>query len=130
MNKKILIIIGIILLIIMIYISSLSKTKPPASSPSPTPIVDNQPNATESAIQTPNDLKYAKAQEDLILQYPWYPKLPIETADFRIIYDFDKDSFRIRLLTQSSETIKQNAINEIKSIGVNLAKFTYYFIEP
>lgn len=119
----------------MISFFSRSKTKTTTPSPSPTPSADNQFNlndfsATESAQQIKNDLKYGQALESLHQKYPWYSRLPIETEDFRIIYDFDKNSFRIRLLTQSSASIKQAAVDKLKEIGVDLKKFSYYFIEP
>lgn len=81
-------------------------------------------------LQTQEDLKSGQVINKLHQQYPWYSKLPIETNEYRIIYDFDKNSFRIRLLTQSSETIKQAALNQLKTLGVDLDQFTYYFLEP
>jgi len=138
MNKK-LIVIGLALLIFtIIYLLLRPKAVPIVISPSPTPTTTPsatiQPTSvvvpTESVFQTPNDQLYGQAIKTLVQQYPWYPKLPIETKDFRIIYDFDKKSFRIRILTQPTDVIKQVAIDKLKEIGVDLTKFTYYFIEP
>ncbi len=119
----------------MISFFSRSKTKTTTPSPSPSPSVKNQFNLNklnpqESAQLIQDDLKYGQALEKLNQTYPWYSQLPIETKDYRIIYDFDKNSFRIRLLTQVSETIKQAALDKLKSVGVDLNQFSYYFLEP
>lgn len=134
MKKKLIILIGIILIILMISFFSRSKTKTTIPTPSPKPSAKNQFNLnglspTESAQQLQNDLKFGQALEALNRKYPWYSQLPIETKDFRIVYDFDKNSFRIRLLTQSSESIKQAAVDKLKEVGVDLNKFSYYFLE-
>lgn len=81
-------------------------------------------------LQTQEDLKSGQVIDNLHQQYPWYSKLPIETNEYRIIFDFDKNSFRIRLLTQSTEAIKQDALKQLKTIGVDLDQFNYYYLEP
>ncbi|MCX6817051.1 MAG: hypothetical protein NTZ93_04240 [Candidatus Beckwithbacteria bacterium] len=133
MKKKLIILISLILIIFMISVLSRPKTKPttsPSFSPSPKNQFNfNGFNPQDSTQQTPDDLKYSQALTELHQQYPWYSQLPIETSEYRIIYDFDKQSFRIRLLTQPSETIKQVAIDKLKAIGVDLNKFSYYFLE-
>lgn len=133
MKKKYIIIIGLIFLVIFIVVSFL-RPKPtpspiiPVSTPSATtqPIIEITPTET---FQPPNDQLYGQAIKDIVNQYPWYPKIPIETQEYRIIFDFDKKSFRIRFLTPLSEQIKQAAIKKLVEIGVDLDKFTYYFVE-
>jgi len=137
MKKKLIIIIGIILIILMISFFSRPKTKTTTPSPSPTPSAKNQFNLNklnpqESAQRNQDeldDLKYGQALKNLHQKYPWYSQLPIETKDYRIVYDFDKNSFRIHLLSQASEIIKQAAVDKLKEIGVDLNKFSYYFLE-
>jgi len=133
MKKKLIITIGIILIILMISFFSRSKTKPTTPSPSPTPSAKNQfnlneLNSQESTQLIQDALKYGQALEKLNQTYPWYSKLPIETNEYRIIYDFDKKSFRIRLLQPTSPEIKQKALDALKNIGVDLTIFTYYFL--
>ena len=85
----------------------------------------------EQAIQQTKDDKIsAEAINKIHEEYPWYEKIPIETADYRIVYNFDRGAFRIRLLKTNTPAIKQAAINHLESIGVDLKKFSYYFIEP
>ena len=134
MKKKFIILISLVLIIFMITLLSRPKTKPTPLPPSPTPSAKNQFNLnglspTESTQLIQDSLKYGQAIKELNQKYPWYSQLPIETKDFRIVYDFDKNSFRIRLLTQASETIKQAAVDKLKEIGVDLNKFSYYFLE-
>lgn len=139
MKKKLIIITSIILIIFMGSLLLHQKTKPKTVSPSPSPLQETVPPSSvspgfnqflkEPAQQTENDLDYGQAIKELNQKYPWYSQLPIETKDYRIVYDFDKNSFRIRLLTQSSQSIKRAAVDKLKEIGVDLNKFSYYFLE-
>lgn len=133
MKKKLLILLAIIFVFVVIY----SLTSPRSVKndsivvPSPTPTTSTTiPNPTDFFEQLPNDLKYNQELTDIHQQYPWYSSLPLETEDYRIIYDFDKNSFRIRLLTTSSDAIKQASLNSLKEIGVDINKYSYYFLEP
>lgn len=122
-------VISIILIIVVDTFPSGQKNKAITTEPVSTPGI-NTITLPGTQNQTPDDYKFDQGMENLFQQYPWYSKIPIETKDYRIIYDFDKNSFRIRLLTTSTDVIKQSAINSLKAIGVDLNKFTYYFIEP
>lgn len=123
MKKKIIILISLILIVFTITALLQPKNKPAPSS-------KNQFNLNNlNSTQLPNDQLYGQALESLHQQYPWYSQLPIETKDFRIIYDFDKKSFRIRLLQPSSPEIKQKALDALKNIGVDLNQFSYYFLQ-
>lgn len=84
----------------------------------------------KAAQQTQDDLTSAAAIKAVHDQFPWYSKMPVEAPDYRIVYDFDKESFRIRLLTKNTNTIKQAALADLEAIGVDLKEFSYYFIEP
>jgi len=127
MKKRVIILIGLILIVLMAIVLSRPKTKP---TPSPTPTSSpknqfnlNEVNSTDSAQQIQDALKYGQALKDLNQKYPWYSKLPIETKDYRIIYDFDKEMFRIRIKSTSetsdnTKPIIQNALSDLKRIGV------------
>jgi hypothetical protein len=124
MKKRLLILFGTILIVSLIIFLITPKSQKPNQT------VPIEPSPTISTIETPNDQVYNQAVTSVVEKYPWYPQIPIETKDYRIIYDFEKNSFRIRLLTQSTEDLKQSALTKLKNIGVDLAKFNYYFIEP
>ena len=87
-------------------------------------------NQQKAIQQTQDDQRSAQAIKKIHNQFPWYSKIPVETADYRIIYDFAKESFRIRLLTQDTDKIRQAALDSLGKIGVDLNEFQYYFIEP
>ena len=125
MKKKIYTIIGGIVIILIILIITVLKTKDTAS-PITSPII---PTATPTIEVLPNDLEYSRGLTELHKKYPWYSKLPIETEDYRIIFDFDKESFRIRILSEPTSVIKKAATDYLTRIGVDLNKFSYYFIE-
>ncbi|MFH2062268.1 MAG: hypothetical protein ABIJ43_04755 [Candidatus Beckwithbacteria bacterium] len=141
MNKKIIILlISLITIIIILFILSFPKTQnksnlTPSLNPNPPAILPkNQFNLDQLEIQKltreyQNAQNFGQALTSLHQKYPWYSKLPIETKDYIIIYDFDKNSFRIRLLTQISKEIKQSAIDQLNKIEVDLNKFSYYFLE-
>jgi hypothetical protein len=77
----------------------------------------------EGALQSQDDLLFGEAYKDFALKYPWYLSLPIETTEYRIVYDFEQGSFRIRLkLAPEDESVKeslvQKALELLKRIGV------------
>jgi mRNA-degrading endonuclease RelE of RelBE toxin-antitoxin system len=84
------------------------------------------------ALQTNGDLVFGKAYENMLTKYPWYQKIPIETSQYRVIYDFDKQMFRIRILdSETSDQIKttiQTAVTNIEQIGVS-APIKYYVLD-
>lgn len=125
MKKKIYTIIGGLVVLIIVIILFFSK-KRVSVSPLTSPL---KPTASPSAEILPNDLEYSQGLTELHNKYPWYSKLPIETKDYRIVYDFEKNSFRIRILTESSESLKNDALNKLRSIGVDTNTIPYYFIE-
>ena len=77
----------------------------------------------EGAKQTAADLDYNEAYKDFLTKFPWYPSLPIEKIEYRVVYDFEKESFRIRLKipVQNEEqkiNIISRALEDLKKIGV------------
>lgn len=77
---------------------------------------------TEGAKQTADDLAFGNAYKLFIEKYPWYQRLPIERKEYRIVYDFETKSFRIRILVpvenKEQETSFINAaLKDIEAIG-------------
>lgn len=87
---------------------------------------------TEGNLQTKGDLEFGNTYKDFINQYPWYLSLPIETGDYRIVYDFQTNSFRIRILTVGGNNkqaqITQEALSSLKEIGVKNPN-NYYVLQ-
>ena len=137
MKKKIIILIGSIsvisVIIIVVTVLQHPAVKPSAS---PTPGTTSQPSGTPFPQGTqvlPNDLKYGQALTTITQQYPWYPKLPVDTKDYTIIYDFDKQMFRIRIksvspATSDVKTLTQSALNDLVNIGVQ-EPIKYYVLD-
>lgn len=78
------------------------------------------------------DLAFGERYEDFLKNYPWYQSLPIEKNEYRIVYDFEKKSFRIRFKITTSEDQKElivkTALEDIKKIGVK-DPVNYYIID-
>ncbi|PIU71868.1 hypothetical protein COS80_00965 [Candidatus Woesebacteria bacterium CG06_land_8_20_14_3_00_39_27] len=137
MKKRLIILIILILTIFMAIVLSRPKTKPtPSPTPTPSPkggFYPNEPNLQDSAQQIQDALKYGQSLKELNQKYPWYSKLPIETKDYRIIYDFDKEMFRIRIKSAvvATEGVKsdiQSALSDLKKIGVS-EPIKYYVLD-
>lgn len=87
----------------------------------------------EGQKQTSADLAYNEAYKEFLVKYPWYPRLPIETKEYRIVYDFEKESFRIRLLVptktpEEKKSLIQKALENLKKIGVE-EPVVYYEVD-
>jgi len=55
--------------------------------------------------------------------------MPIITENYHISYDFNKKSFRIDLITKTTEEIKQQALKSLENIGIDIKTQDYYFLE-
>lgn len=126
--KKIAGVVFIIVIVIIVLIVSLQpKSNMSTNTPSPLPSPTKP-----GAVELPKDKEFAQTIENVVQQYPWYPKLPIETKDYRIIYDFDNNMFRIRFLSTTApieiKTLTQSALNDLKNIGVK-DPIKYYLLD-
>lgn len=86
----------------------------------------------DAKMQMEADIAYNEAVKKIIEDFPWYTNLPIENNKFRIVYDYDKNMFRIRLLKEFS----QEEINEITKESLLLIEqagaskpIKYYILE-
>lgn len=75
---------------------------------------------------------FNKNLRELEKSYPWYSKIPIENNDYVIIYDFDKESFRI-IVKETTELANVNditnkALEDIREIGADPK--SYYLVFP
>lgn len=76
----------------------------------------------EGKLQSQDDLEFGEAFKKFIKDHPWYVHIPIETVEYRIVYDFEKDSFRIRIkvpveITEEERMIEK-ALESLKKAGV------------
>jgi hypothetical protein len=87
----------------------------------------------EGFLQSIDDLIFSEAFKEFINDYPWYVNLPIEKDQYHIVYDFERKSFRIRILTpdldsNQEDALLENAINDLKEIGL-VEPINYYVIK-
>lgn len=86
----------------------------------------------EGNKQTEADLDFNEAYKSFLTDYPWYTKLPIDTFEYRIVYDFEEKSFRIRLKLEQEKDVQKQAIKKgldhLKSIGVE-EPIDYYVLD-
>jgi len=87
----------------------------------------------EGAKQTAGDLAFTEAYKQFLTKYPWYTRLPIENFEYRIVYDFEKESFRIRIKVpgqtpEQESQIVQKALANLKKIGVK-DPVSYYVLK-
>lgn len=83
--------------------------------------------------QVSDDYQFSQALQNFLKVYPWYKYLPIETGDYRIVYDFQNNQFRIRILKKGvsdaeQKSIVNNALESLKKIGVP-EPISYYVLK-
>jgi|LDZU01.1.fsa_nt_gi hypothetical protein len=96
-----------------------------------------EPTPIDTEGDLPKDYEYAEAMKSLFEKYPWYSKLPIDTNEYTIVWDFEVEKFRIRLKIpeSSSQELKDSliakAVEDIKTLtGEKFAEYTYYVLYP
>ncbi len=88
----------------------------------------------EARQQAADDFLVAEAEKEFYETYPWYTSIPIETDDYVIVYNFEKESFRVRLtlgenpLGAQIEAAKTRALDSLEAIGVDLNVYDYYVL--
>lgn len=81
------------------------------------------------------DIEFGKSLQDFYIKNPWYSKIPIETKDYTIIFDFEKNSFRIRLKVSKTsteavvKTLTDKALLSIKEIGAVPTNYYILYID-
>lgn len=87
-----------------------------------TTLLTNEQSQREGSLQIKDDYLFGETYKKFLADYPWYQNLPIDKANYRIVYDFKQKSFRIRLKAVFEkvlrETVIKEAVVDIKSLGV------------
>lgn len=97
-----------------------------------TTLLTDEQSQREGSLQIKDDYLFGETYKKFLADYPWYHNLPIEKANYRIIYDFEQKSFRIRLKVafekeQRSVIIKE-AVADIKNLGIK-DPIKYYVLD-
>jgi hypothetical protein len=87
----------------------------------------------EGSLQSQADKEFSDTYKNFIQKYPWYIKMPIENKNYRIVYDFDKKKFRIRILSSSAtfddvKTLVHEALVDLENAGVK-EPIEYYVLD-
>jgi hypothetical protein len=91
--------------------------------------------AEAGRIQAEEDFLFAEEEKEFYETYPWYVSIPIRTEDYVIVYNFEKEAFRIRLTLGDNPSgaeinaAKREALDDLEDIGANPNTQGYYFIE-
>lgn len=139
-KKKVLFFILLILFFFCgIFLFLLENKKSPVSSPNliPTPTVfqgEIKPTffapLTEDLIREKElETNYASDRKKLLEEKPWLLSLPLRSDNYFVSYDTEKNEFVIEIYKQVNKA-KQNALEELKKIGVDTNKEKFIFMEP
>ncbi len=96
--------------------------------------VDFTPEELKQQIieQYPAERQFSEEWAKYVNANPWVIQLPIETNEYRIVYDEKTKSFRIRILVtvndQQKQQIVDEALNDLKNIGVTQTPIPYYVL--
>lgn len=144
LKKILLVLIGITSIIIIIWSSRL---KPSTSEPNYSKSIDTsntQPaveivtnNNSDQKYEVPveGDILFSLALEEIYSKYPWVKKMPIETNEYRIIWELDRNRFRIRLKISSNspqnvkDMVLSKALNNLREVVQDdLSNHEYYVL--
>lgn len=144
MNKytKNFIIILVFLLVIGLTLQIIfPEEKPITPIKSEIPITQNLPVETTNPEEKSSvidqgllDIKFNEAIIRKIDKFPWYQDFPIVTDEFTIVYDYELNSFRIRLKIAESASqeikidVQQRAIEAMENKNVDPEKWDYHFL--
>lgn len=84
--------------------------------------------------QAMSDYLYATSEAEYLQQNPFISNLPLETPEYRAVYDYGKKQIRIRILTPIINSDQKNqlvtkAVSSLKTRGVDAQKIGYYVLE-
>lgn len=143
LKKTLLVIMGIVAIVIIIWSSRLKSATP---QPNYSKSIETSSTQPEAGIVTTNndqnyeapvegDILFSLALEEIYSKYPWVRKLPIETDEYRILWELDNNRFRIRLKISSNspqnvkDMVLSKALNNLRElIQDDLSNHEYYFL--
>lgn len=77
--------------------------------------------------QADSDAAFSDGALMLANEFPWFNKLPLETSQYKVVYDYELQQFRVRIKPGVSESVAvQNAVKALNEIGVQDP--TYYVL--
>ncbi len=88
----------------------------------------------QERAQTEADLNFAKNAEDIIRDYPWREKLPLQTEDYFVYFDIEKKVFigKIYLRSEPADSaenkiglLKKQILASLEVLGVDLSRYRF-----
>lgn len=135
-QKLLLIGLGCLVFILIIAIYVVQKAiKPNANKESATPpasritpsLQEITPSLLPQDLQRINagDEQFLKVQNQVHQQYPWYDSFPLQTDQYFVYFDRDKNIFKGIIYNASSEaSIKSEVDQKLKSLNVDISKYS------
>lgn len=130
-----LLVIIVVLLIVLFYIKKSPNESITSPAPSPQANLEDHLNK-----QTQADINVANMQEEILEQYPWYPKLPLQEKNYFVLFDLQKKVIRAKIYPQKSSAIsiddqvksyQQEITERLKQLEVGTNKYSIeWFITP
>lgn len=75
--------------------------------------------------QSEADIRFSETTYILLKKYPWFSKFPLLTKEYLVVYDYERESFRIVFYTTYSQELEMKIVNRIKSV-TKLNQINYY----
>ncbi len=148
MNKKVVIILGVVVFILIIIFlvvraasignkgkDSISPTSTQNISISPFPSGSISQSAEPSVTLKPDlneelkdqakaDEEYGRIIEQNYTNYPWLEKLPLQNENYFIYFDTNEKKFFGQIYTQENQDqLKTQAINALKALGIQTEQY-------
>lgn len=84
--------------------------------------------------QSEADYEFGQAVDRLRTDLPWYDDIPIDNEQFTVMYDYDREEFRIRLKVPEStdaeirQNLENKALSAMEAIDIDPAEWGYYVL--
>lgn len=133
----------LILIIASIVVKEKKSSISPIVEPTITPFVPNYtppPNIPTGFLQQHrSDLQYAEERKKVLKEKPWLLKLPLQSNEYFVIYDTEKNEFIITIYYAKSASsgekeqqitnAKKNVLQAMREIDINLNREKVVFDE-
>jgi hypothetical protein len=95
---------------------------------------EESPYADEKLYNVEDMIKVGEQQKEIEEKYPWYYDLPIEEEDFVVVWDWEKEKFRIDLKIDEGsaqslvDRITREAVSEIEKLTETRVQSNDYYV--
>lgn len=143
----IIILVTAIIILSILFLLSSSKQKnqpgiqkviifspPPTVTPSITPTgsYNQLTQQQKNDYQIQSDQNIQNIQNKILQQYPWYPRLPLQSTNYFVYFDPPSETFIVKLYPQKNSAtpidnqvsnLKTAVIQRINTLGSNAGKY-------